>query len=287
MPLTAVFFFIGAVAISGLPPLNGFISELLVYLGAFRGVAEGSKVFAAAGVVVLVSLTLIGALAAACFTKAFGSVFLGEPREILARAPHDPPRSMTFPMGVLAFLCVLIGLLPALFLPLLKVVLVDLTGGMEFCVGEMMSSTAEILWLWTAVSAILVVLAALLYWVKVVDLKKKSVGESGTWDCGYAAPTARMQYTASSFAENFTTLFSGVLHTRTHLKKPEGFFPKEASFHSETPDFFLDALYRPLLRAVEAFRNRWKTFQQGRIQIYLLYLSVTLLALLVWGWLKS
>jgi len=286
MPATAAFFFVGAVAISGLPPLNGFVSEFLIYLGAFRGVGQGTADLALAGVMVLVSLALIGGLAAACFTKAFGTVFLGEPREVFSHPPHESPRSMTIPMGVLASACVLIGLASPLILPYLGPVLADLVGGPQVRVDVVLSMTTGILWLWTAVALLAVLMIALFYAAKAFDLRRRTAEPVGTWDCGYAAPTARMQYTASSFAENFTTLFAGVLRTHTRVKKPDGIFPKEASFHSETPDPFLSALYRPLLHVVERFRNRWKTFQQGRIQVYLLYIAVTLLGLLVWGWIN-
>ena len=104
-----VTFLTGAVAISGLPPLNGFISELLIYLGAFQGVISvgGGSTVAALGVIA--GLALIGGLAAACFTKAFGIVFLGEPRSEHAAHAHEAGLAMRLPMILLAGSCVLIG----------------------------------------------------------------------------------------------------------------------------------------------------------------------------------
>ncbi len=287
MPRTALFFLVGAIAISGLPPLNGFVSEFLIYLASFRGIAEGSVVSAMAGAVVIVSLAFIGGLAAACFTKAFGSVFLGEPRVVLPDKPQEPPRSMLLPMSILAASCFFIGLLPGLVLPLLKPVVKQVLGGGPFIsvlADGTLGEAALLLWVWTCLAFLLVLGIFILYRAKAHDLRRQGIDEAGTWDCGYASPTSRMQYTASSFAENFTTLCAGVLRTRVHRRAPMSLFPKDASFHSETPDPFLDALYRPLIHVVEEFRNRWKTFQQGRIQVYLLYIAVTLLILLVWGW---
>ena len=113
MPVTGATFLIGAAAISGLPPLNGFVSEFLIYLGAMAGLGSQAHIAPAwplMSVLVVGGLALIGGLAAACFTKAFGIVFLGEPRSDEAAHAHEAGAAMRWPMVVLAGLCVLIGL---------------------------------------------------------------------------------------------------------------------------------------------------------------------------------
>ena len=113
MPVTGATFLIGAAAISGLPPLNGFVSEFLIYLGAIAGLgsqAHAAPAWPLMSVLVVGGLALIGGLAAACFTKAFGIVFLGEPRSDEAAHAHEAGAAMRWPMIVLAGLCVLIGL---------------------------------------------------------------------------------------------------------------------------------------------------------------------------------
>src|SRR5206468_72799 len=114
MPWTGVTFLTGAVAISGLPPLNGFISELLIYLGAFQGVTSVGGTLVVAVLGVIAGLALIGGLAAACFTKAFGVVFLGEPRSEYAAHAHEPRFAMRLPLFLLAASCLLISLLAPL-----------------------------------------------------------------------------------------------------------------------------------------------------------------------------
>ncbi|MEW6270068.1 MAG: proton-conducting transporter membrane subunit, partial [Thermodesulfobacteriota bacterium] len=119
MPHTGLAFLVGAVAICGLPPLNGFVSELLVYLGLLRTVAGSGDLAWLAGAFTAPALALVGALAVACFVKVFGIVFLGEPRSGRARAAHESGAPMLVPMAALGGACVVIGVAPALVAPLL------------------------------------------------------------------------------------------------------------------------------------------------------------------------
>jgi hypothetical protein len=113
-------------------------------------------------------------------------------------------------------------------------------------------------------------------------LAGRSVEETGTWDCGYARPTARMQYTASSFAQPLTELFGLVLRTRTRLVPPEGLFPRRAALETDTPDAFSELLFRPAFAGIEWVLDQLRVLQQGRIQVYVLYIVLTLIALMVW-----
>ena len=110
MPVTGITFLIGAVAIAGLPPLNGFVSELLMYGGAFQGATSLQNAAAVPALVVLAGLALIGGLTAACFTKAFGIVFLGEPRSEHAAHAHEVGLAMRLSLMILAVSCGVIGL---------------------------------------------------------------------------------------------------------------------------------------------------------------------------------
>jgi hypothetical protein len=108
------------------------------------------------------------------------------------------------------------------------------------------------------------------------------VGEALTWDCGYARPTPRMQYTASSFARPLTLLFGGFLRTRTTRVAPAGPFPQQAALATETPDVFRDALFSPAFRMVSGALAKLRWLQHGRVQLYVLYILLTLVVLLVW-----
>jgi hypothetical protein len=133
-----------------------------------------------------------------------------------------------------------------------------------------------------AVSGLLLALAAGLTLLRWRVLARRPVSRTVTWDCGYAAPTARMQYTASSFAEPVTTLFAPLLRTVRHVVRPGGIFPVRASFESYTPDVLSEVLYRRTSGAVERALMRLRWLQHGRINIYVSYIAVTLVVLLIW-----
>ncbi len=113
-------------------------------------------------------------------------------------------------------------------------------------------------------------------------LAGRKVTSSGTWGCGYLGPTPRMQYTASSYALPAVDFFAPILLTRTRLEKPMGLFPRRAAIASETPDLSKELIYRPAFSAVEWVLVRLRWLQHGRMHIYILYLAVTIVALLIW-----
>ena len=283
MPFTGSFFLLGSAAIAGLPPLNGFVSEFLIYLASFREVSSVSGPIAGrlAGILALVSLSLIGGLACACFVKAAGTVFLGEPRTEKAEKARESSASMLISMGALGTLCVLIGLSGPLVLSGIW------NAVRQFSIPDALN---EGIWertfralTWVSIGGgVLIVIALALVILRKKLLAGKTVGEAGTWDCGYAAPTARMQYTSSSFASPLVELFRPVLRTRTEMEKVEGYFPKHSSLQSHTGDVFCSVLFRPLFRLVEALALRFRPLQHGRVQIQVLYLALTLLILLIW-----
>jgi hypothetical protein len=132
-------------------------------------------------------------------------------------------------------------------------------------------------------------LAALLGWIRMRLAKRYAPARTSTWDCGYARPTARMQYTASSFAQPLTDLFRVFLGTRRKFTPPQGALPTQpAAFHSETPDAFTERLFRHVFGGIAWLMEHPRRLQHGRVQLYVLYVALTLVALLVWyvGWLS-
>jgi hydrogenase-4 component B len=283
MPWTGALFMVGAAAICGLPPLNGFVSEFLIYLGAFRGVQDAGLLppeGVGPLVAVIAALALIGGLAAACFTKAFGIVFLGEPRSEQAAGAHESGWSMKIAMAALAGACVAIGLLGPQAVMACGPVIEGLVPGAETAAplteaaGTLQFVTLGAVGLIGAVLALALLRRAL--------LAGRRVEQAVTWDCGYAAPTARMQYTASSFAQPITLLFRYFLRTKRHAHAPEGYFPQKASCETHTPDVCREAFYAPVFRGLERLLAALRVLQQGRVQVYVLYVVLTLLALLIW-----
>ena len=274
MPWTAGLFTLGAVAIAGLPPLNGFVSEWLVFLGLFDA-ATAHTVASWAAVPAAVLLGVTGALALACFVKVCGVVFSGAPRSEAAKNAHECGWRMRAPMLVLGTLCVAIGLVPALF--------------------WMMVAPAVAVWqpAWAGVTlpaplmalsafhlglAALALLAGIMLWRHV---KRNGLDRAGTWDCGYAAPTARMQYTAGSFAGIINEWFDWILCRDRHEELPEGNFPAQAQQTEHTPETVLEKIVQPIAAMVLDLSAAARRLQYGRVQAYLLYLLIGIAALAI------
>lgn len=281
MPWTAGLFTLGAAAISGLPPLNGFVSEWLVFLGLFDAAStRGPVVWTAVPAAVLLGVT--GALALACFVKVCGVVFLGVPRSSAGGRAHESGWRMRVPMLGLGAACVVIGLAPAWFWPAVTNAISvwhpawsDVTP----------SPPLRTLGGFHLALAVLAVLAAVGLWSRV---KHNGLSRAPTWDCGYAAPTPRMQYTAGSFAGIITSWFRWILRPQRHAHPPAGTFPSQAHFVEHTPETVLEHVVEPTATLVIRLSTAVRRLQHGRLQAYILYLliglaALTLLALLGGG----
>ena len=275
MPRTAALFLVGAVAISGLPPLNGFVSEWLLYLGFFGAVQSESAAGLGAALMAPL-LALIGALALACFVKAFGIVFLGSPRAVLTARPHDPGAAMLAPMAVLALLCAAIGLAPQAIVPALERAVAAAVPG----AAGAPPALAEIGRVGVLSAVALGFLAALAAFGLWLSARTRGAPRAVTWDCGYHAPSPRMQSSGSSFAATLLGTFRWALRPVEQGHPVRGTFPVRASFHSRVPDTVLDRFLLPVLRRLARLTLYARYLQQGRLQVYLLYVAVTLLVLL-------
>ena len=282
MPWTGIAFLTGAVAVAGLPPLNGFASEFLIYLGAFEGATSLGNAGAVPALVVIAGLAMIGGLAAACFTKAFGVAFLGEPRSEHAAHAREVGPAMRLPMQLLAASCVVIGVASPALVGALAPVLTEVTGLPSASVQAQVMRTAGPLGSVTGCALGLLALVVVVLSLRGRLLRGRPVGEVVTWDCGYLQPSPRMQYTASSFAQPLTELFGLLLGTRHRLSRPEGFFPEAASLSTETPDICRERVYRPVFSGLGRGLLAFRWLQHGRVQLYILYIALTLLALLLW-----
>jgi len=276
MPWTGATFLVGSVAICGLPPFNGFASEFLVYAGSFKSILS-SGAAALGGVLAVVALALIGGLAAACFAKAFGIVFLGEPRTAVAAAAHEVDGTMRGPMLILAALCLAIGMGAGAVVRFMEPAVAALTG------AEAGPTAADWLSPIAAVAAGLIAATAALALIRRRLLAGRSRRETVTWDCGYAAPTARMQYTATGFVQPLTHDAASLLQPHLEQRLPEGIFPAAASLHDETPDLARERLYDPIFRGLARGLGWVHKLQQGQVHWYVLYVVATVLVLLTWA----
>lgn len=275
MPWTAMLFLVGAVAICGLPPLNGFVSEWFLYLGLIKcALVPGRGVLA--GLLGVPALAMIGALAVACFVKVFGVVFLGEARTRAARQAREAPFVMRLPMGVLAGCCVLIGLAPWIVAPALDAAIACWLVGNRMVPAPL--GTFAPLGAISAMAVTLLLGTAALAFFLVRNLRAARSGP--TWDCGYARPTVRMQYTAGSFARMLVQLFSAVLRPKERVPELRRVFPSPAHAHSHVDEAVLDRVLLPAGRRIETGFAWVHRFQRGLTQHYVLYILLALLALL-------
>ncbi|MBK8857294.1 MAG: NADH-quinone oxidoreductase subunit H [Opitutaceae bacterium] len=271
MPWTAGLFALGCLAVAGLPPLNGFVSEWLVYLGLFEAVTgKGREAWVAMPAIMM--LALAGAMALASFAKAGAMIFLGAPRTQAAARAHECGPWMRQPMLVLAAICVLIGLMPLLFWPAIaRAVGVWQPGWAESAVPASLGAIG----LANVVLALLAVALAAGLWRKV---SSNGVQRGLTWDCGYATPTARMQYSGGSFAGIGAGWFVWLLQPVRQLRRPRGVLPG-GSFRLETmPDTMLERVLLPASDVILHISTAVRRLQHGRLQAYILYVVAGLAA---------
>lgn len=289
MPQTAICFLIGAMAISALPPLNGFVSEWLTLQVFFLGALEvggGAKVFL---LICAAILALTGGLAAACFVKAFGITFLALPRSNYAKDAKEVPLSMRAGMFFLSLLVVVFGLACVKIIKILAQVAGSATGldinSMSFSLNNFVlrmqaDKGAQLSTFWLASGLILLALAAFAVYklfgrVKTVIYK--------TWDCGYYKIGARNEYTATAFSKPFRVAFSFFLmpYRKTQKIRESFYHVKSFAYETHTTPVFKKYIYQPLLSLVFKSAKSMRKIQLGSIHLYLAYIFITLVLLII------
>jgi hydrogenase-4 component B len=288
MPWTGLFFLVGAMAIAGLPLLNGFVSEWLTFQALLLGFSSTPGLIRLNYPLSAALLALTSALAAACFVKVFGISFLALPRSPAAADAHEAPRAMLVPQASLAVVCVLLGLFPGVVLSALTRVLASLPGlqpaahlewgpvGMTSPVGSFDHVVPVMLGV-ALVGAVTIagVLAA---------RTGLAIRPVPTWGCG-GELSARTEYTATAFSKPLMMIFRAVYRPTRQveaLAEVSPYFPQEVRYRSEIEPTFERYLYGPLLRAVLRAANGMKVLQAGSLHAYLAYVLVLGVLLLLW-----
>ena len=293
MPKTALFFLVGAVAISALPPLNGFISEWLTYQSLLQGFDTTTSLIRLMFPLSGAMLALTGALAAACFVKAFGITFLAQPRSDEARHAHEAPFTMLLGQGILTVACVFLGLFPTVFLKLFDPLTQQLTGqqlsqqltvanGLVLSGVVAQGGTVSTLGLTLMMLCLLPVPLAL--WVLFARRAKTRIAP--TWDCGLRGLTPQMEYTATGFSKPLRMIFKTLFRPRREVQREYDFSPYFATtlrFESHVEEMFQTRIYRPLRWLVLRASRRLRALQAGSLQAYLIYIFITLLLLLLFA----
>lgn len=279
MPFIGMCFFIGAAAICGLPPLNGFISEFLLYFASFKGILITKTAFIA--LFIITSLSLICGLAVLCFTKIFGMVFLGEARSESCQKAHDPGVCIKIAIAILTGACISVGLISPLILNIFNKLLKEIKFIPENIECLEISQTTSTLVYVIVISVSLYVIFYLIAILRWSLLKKREINRMPTWDCGYAQPNSRMQYTESSYIQPISNFFRSILNIKKNSLQINDYFPSKVLFKNESSDLFQDFIFRPVFKAMYFFANKFKYFQHGNLQLYILYILIALVILFI------
>jgi hydrogenase-4 component B len=276
MPATALFFLIGAMGISALPPLNGFVSEWLTFQAFFVGILQSQGVAKIFMIVSAAALALTSGLAAACFVKAFGITFLAMPRSDRAREAKETSFLMKAGMALLAILVVVFGVGAGLIAPVILGVSRAALGASQTEVSLYLVSILPLL-IAIAIGGIGI---AAYYWLR-LSLRTGS-DRCNTWNCGYYAIDSRTEYTATAFSKPFRIAFSFFLLPYRKSEKIRDSFYHVRTFRYETRTtlIFRKYFYEPFVRMVYAAAWKMRRLQPGNIHLYILYIFITLAALI-------
>jgi hydrogenase-4 component B len=294
MPWTALLFLVGAASIAGLPPTNGFISEWMTFQSLFLGFGVPDLLMKILMPIAAAMLALTGALAVACFAKAFGLSFLAMPRSSAAKHATEVPLAMRLGMGWLAVCCLILGVAPAAVVPAIDRVTAGLigsttsdqmitTGGLALVPGlgiGFASVSTPLLWLLLAGSVVLALVGARALGGRLAARRYR------TWACGIA-PKPRMEYTATGFTQPirqvFSTVYRPTVKLETDLVETSRYFARRMRFEVRIESTFQKYLYDPVVQGFAALAERLRVLQAGSLHLYLSYIFLTLLALLLWA----
>lgn len=271
MPQTALLFLIAALAICGLPPLNGFISEFLIYGALYDWILSADLVSLMIVTFSILGLVLIGGLAIFCFTKAFSIVFLGTNRDKSSLQAGETGFWQLFPMYMSAALMIIIGLFPSTFINLLSKPVALFTQDSVFNPQLPQVGTVDALQTinWVSAGFILFVLA--IWGVRKVVNRSKVITREPTWGCGYGESSSKIQYTASSFVRSYTKLARPILHIEKDESELTGIFPNEKHYETHPYDRIEHLLIDVPLKKVSGIREWFVFLQNGHLQRYILY----------------
>lgn len=278
MPRVALLFLVGSVAICGIPPLNGFVGEFLLYLGFFRQLTAGSLVYL---VFLAPLLALAGGLAAIAFTKLYGSVFLGTPRTPAAAHPHEAGVTMLAPMAIFALLCLLVGLAPQMALRLVNPAVEAFYP--QQALAAVSAEYGAILGRLSLAGVLLLTAAAVVALLWRWRLGKARVTSAPTWGCGYQRGTSRVQYGGSSFSELAVSVFNGIMRQRVERPKLTGLFPGAARCSDVPTETLLERVIAPLFTLAGVSLSFLRRLQHGLMHVYMIYIFATLFILMLWA----
>ncbi|HDF2341687.1 TPA: hydrogenase 4 subunit B [Morganella morganii] len=289
MPLTATAFLIGCMAISALPPLNGFVSEWYTYQSLFSMSHDGTFIMKISGPIAIVMLAITGALAAMCFVKVYGVSFCGGARSEAATHAREVPWTMTAAMLILAVVCVLLGVGASVIAPVLAKVAMTLTAGTDVTVAQgamLVPDSAAQAMISPAMTFLLLLALPLIPFIIYLVFKGKQMGfrrKGDAWACGYAWERD-MSVSAGGFTQPLRSMFAPLYRMRKQLD------PSARLAHAldvtkagagKVEPFWDERIIYPLVRGINRFAKRIQCLQGGDFRLYCLYVVAALVVLLV------
>lgn len=281
MPKTAILFLIGAIAIGGLPPFNGFISEFILYSGLLEGLKSNDLSQISLLVFTLAGLSIIGGISVLTFTKTFGTIFLGTEREPLEHQPKEVSMIMLLPQYLIVAVMLSVAFLPQLYLNTINSLLGNFSSGMALAVPLGFAEYTGQLAYINLYFILFIGITAVSWFVRAYIIKNKSQEIQPTWGCAYVAPTSKLQYTGKSFSKSLGKIFSFLLTEEKKYKelKAGEIFPVKRKYESHYLDFFENRFINFVTHHLVYAANYFKFIQNGRTQSYVWYGIVFMLSI--------
>ena len=283
MPETSILFLFGAIAIGGIPPLNGFISEFLIYCGILTGINSAGISQITLMVISFAGLSMIGGISLLTFTKTFGTVFLGSPRQKLEHEPVEVSFLMLLPQYIIIAAILFVAFRPGYFIGLTGII-VNTLNFHVFAFNDLnVQGYVSVLKSISLSSVVLIAIVVFVYTIRWLITRRHEKKYSATWGCGYTVPNVRMQYTGKSFSKSFGKLFNFILIEKKRYDEISGseIFPDSRKYHSHYLDIFEMKIIDPVIGLITRFIDLFQFIQNGKIQAYVVYGIVFILAIFI------
>jgi hydrogenase-4 component B len=273
MPQTAILFLLGAIAVGGLPPFNGFISEFIIYSGMLEGIGTSGSYNAIFMIINMAGLAIIGGVSILVFTKAFGTIFLGNPRSHHTSESTEVSLSMRIPQYFIIILILIIGIFPMPFFEKAIYIVRSVFGVQYLQDPARVFSIVENLANIGRYSALVLLACGVILLIRYFFTRRLPSRNLSTWGCGYVAPNHSMQYTSKSFSKSLGKLASFIVLEKKnfHELKESEIFPSQRKYVSHYNDFFESQIIDKLTNWINYFMNLFQFIQNGRTQMYILY----------------
>lgn len=273
MPQTAILFLTGGLAIGGLPPFNGFVSEFILYTGFITAFKSTGIIYIALIVSALAGLAIIGGISMLTFTKSFGSIFLGNPRTHLHQPPQEVSWGMLLPPYFILAIMLSIGLIPQFYFTVVQDIISAFIPVVNSLKETMSVSLPGSIAAIGKYSLLFILILLIIYFIRIKITRKRSIVLHTTWGCGYEVPSPVMQYTGKSYSKSLSKLLNFIVLEKKKYKEIQAteIFPKERKHTSHYNDFFVTRIFEPVVDKLLYSLNFFQFIQNGKIQLYILY----------------